>query len=71
MKRPLYSWERELLDKFDKIGIPLRNRFLKSFADKSAEDIKEMLVCLTQIAAMTKSKRLALFTLVKEMVADV
>jgi len=69
-KRSLYSWERELLDKFDKVGIPLRNRFLKSFTDKSGEEIKELLVCLTQIAAMTKSKRSALFALVKEMVAD-
>ena len=70
IKRPLYSWERELLDKFDKVGIPLRNRFLKSFAEKSEEEIKELLVCLTQIAAMSKSKRTALLTLIKEMLND-
>lgn len=70
VKRSLYQWEHELLEKFDMVGIPLRNRFMRSFMSKSNQDVKETLTCLTQIASMPESKRTALFNLVKEMGSD-
>lgn len=70
MKRTLYQWERDLLEKFDFVDIPLRNRFMRSFMSKSNQDVKATLACLTQIASMSDSKRIALFNLVKEMEHD-
>ncbi len=67
MKRTLFDWEREILDKLDFVGIPLRNRFLKSFLGKNKEEVREILTCLTQIVGLPESKRRVLFDLVKEM----
>lgn len=69
-KRTLFRWERDLLDKFDLIGIPIRNRFMQGFSSKSPDEIKEILTCLTQIVSMKNSKRQVLVNLVKEMVTD-
>ncbi|MBI2603197.1 MAG: hypothetical protein HYW48_09080 [Deltaproteobacteria bacterium] len=69
-KRTLYEWERDVLDKFDFVGIPLRNRFLKGFLEKSKEEVREILTCLTRIVSLPEAKRRALFNLVKEMVSD-
>ncbi|MFK7826805.1 MAG: hypothetical protein AB8G05_21865 [Oligoflexales bacterium] len=66
-KRKLFNWERDLLDKFDFIGIPLRNRFMAGFTDKTKEDTREILTCLTRIVSLSYSKRKVLFELVKEM----
>ena len=70
VKRKLYDWERDLLNKFDKIGIPLRNRFMKGFLSRSDEQVREILTCLVQIVSLPDSKRNALFHLVREMQSD-
>ena len=67
MKRDLFDWEKELLDKFDFVGIPLRNRFMKGFLGKSKDEIREILTCLTRIVSLSEEKRQVLFALVKEM----
>ena len=59
-----------MLDKFDFVGIPLRNRFLSGFLDKPSEEVKEILSCLTRIVSLPDAKRRALFNLVKEMVSN-
>ncbi|MFK7827875.1 MAG: hypothetical protein AB8G05_27250 [Oligoflexales bacterium] len=69
MKRKLFNWEQELLDKFDYVGIPLRNRFLKGFLGMNKEEVADSLTCLTRIVSMPKNKRDVLFSLVKEMVS--
>ena len=69
-KRPLYEWERDLLEKFDMIGIPLRNRFLKSFESKTSQETIEILMCLNRIVSMPEAKRTVLFNLVKEMTSN-
>ena len=69
-KRKLYDWERDLLAKFDKIGIPLRNRFLKGLLARSDQEVREILTCLVQMFLLSESKRNVLFSLIKEMSTD-
>lgn len=69
MKRKLFNWEQELLDKFDFVGIPLRNRFLKGLSLMSKDEVTDSLTCLTRIISLPKNKRIVLFNLVKEMVS--
>ena len=70
LKRELYDWEKSLLNKFDMVGIPLRNRFIKVLTNKDDEEVKENLSFLTLVSSLPMSKRKALFTLVKEMASD-
>ncbi|MFK7824492.1 MAG: hypothetical protein AB8G05_10055 [Oligoflexales bacterium] len=67
MKRKLFEWEKDLLEKFDFVGIPLRNRFMKGFLSKDKGEVKEILTCLTRIVSLPASKRKVLFELVREM----
>jgi transcriptional regulator with XRE-family HTH domain len=70
LKRELYDWEKNLLHKFDMLGIPLRNRFMKILTNKDDEEVKENLSFLTHVSSLPMAKRKALFTLVKEMASD-
>ncbi len=70
LKRELWLWEKKLLEKFDFVGIPLRERFLKSLNTLEDQDLSESLVCLVNMISLRKSKRKALFKFVEEMIDD-
>ena len=67
IKRTLYEWERELLERFDMVGIPLRNRFMRGLKGVTDAQVKEILTGLTQLISMPENERQALFNLIREM----
>jgi transcriptional regulator with XRE-family HTH domain len=69
-KRKLYQWEIQLLDSFDKVGIPLRNLFLSRLQSKPPDELKASLKCLSEIIKMSTEKRQVLFDLVDVLGAD-
>ena len=67
MKRELWIWEKKLLEKFDFVGIPLRERFLKGLDKLKDKELAEMLACLVNMSGMNKAKRKALCRFIEEM----
>jgi hypothetical protein len=64
-KRKLYQWETQLLDAFDKVGIPLRTLFLTRLKSCPSDELKDSLKCLSAIITLPANRRQVLFDLVE------
>lgn len=65
LKRELWLWEKKLLEKFDFVGIPLREKFLKKLDSLEDKDLTNSLSCLAKIISLKEEQRKALFKLVE------
>ncbi len=66
-KRQLYKWETTLLSHFDKLGIPLRNRFIDALNEITPDQLGLYLRCLIKIIHMKPKQIEALVSLINEM----
>ena len=70
LKRKMFEWEKSLLERFDLLGIPLRNRFLKYLEETTRDETTRILGCMVKLFTMPESRREALFNLIDEMDND-